>query len=420
MKKSTILLVIIVFTIMVTTRALAQTCGNNQPLDCSVPWYVMLPLPHQALAKAWFHSACVKHDYCYRHGNCSYAQSRLDCDRSFLNDMTDICLENNILNRIVVPHTLGTSRQVCLEIAAEVYAGVRAGGASSFKTGASCTVCDYRGSTHWVAFPEDTNSYVLSYSSTRGHETIYSVSNEGDLRSVGLLQPGGNWDIIVPYQASSGSYLLWYDQATGKGQIHKVTAGGDPSTIAYRTTPGGGWDKIISYDVAGNSYLLWYDRNQGNGMIHRIQPDGSYMRVHTISPGGNWDLVLTYNFGLQPFVLFYSRSAGTVRIHPIAANGGLGSFVSGNPGGGWDQIVPYTIQGRTYLLWYASNTGQVKIHLVASNGGYGTPVHVTQPGGGWRIFAYTMGSQPFLGFSGVNNGKLDLYKVSGNGGYAPF
>ena len=50
-------------------------CGSSEPLGCSVPTAVLVVSKDYEAQADKFHSACVTHDLCYRHGEATYGMT---------------------------------------------------------------------------------------------------------------------------------------------------------------------------------------------------------------------------------------------------------------------------------------------------------------------------------------------------------
>jgi hypothetical protein len=103
---------------------LTGKCGLGEPVNCSCPQLANFVAPHANLSNVLFTPACVRHDYCYRHGNLTYNKSKKECDNDFLADMQTICLKPT--NIVVLPG-------VCQTWATEYFAAVVAAGGSSYR-----------------------------------------------------------------------------------------------------------------------------------------------------------------------------------------------------------------------------------------------------------------------------------------------
>lgn len=113
-------------------------CGAGEVLECSNPWsinYSIVPF-----AKQIFEGACIRHDYCYRHGFLTYGKSRKDCDDEFLAKMRQTCGSYDALKVIVEIATVGARRAACEYEAWAMYQGVRNYGGRSFRkqNGSTC------------------------------------------------------------------------------------------------------------------------------------------------------------------------------------------------------------------------------------------------------------------------------------------
>jgi len=124
-------------------------CGAGESVGCSVPWYVNVVDPTTLLfAQKVFNSACIFHDYCYRHGQATYGRAKSDCDVKFLDKMRAICSAPNLGN-IAGAFLSGLgSVAACLAYAQTFYEGVAHApqAAASFRTQATdpkSTFCRY-------------------------------------------------------------------------------------------------------------------------------------------------------------------------------------------------------------------------------------------------------------------------------------
>lgn len=103
-------------------------CGAGEALECSIPWMVQFFNPELSVATKLFEKACIRHDYCYRHGYRTYQKSQKDCDDDLLQDMRNKCDFS-----VAAAASLGLTAVACDAIALEVYGGVRAAGESAFR-----------------------------------------------------------------------------------------------------------------------------------------------------------------------------------------------------------------------------------------------------------------------------------------------
>lgn len=116
----------------------AYPCGGEVPLGCSIPEVVLvLSEPYGEQAKK-FHSACVTHDFCYRHGSATYGATHAECDLIFYADMKKACGSMGVAN-ILGAEEFGK----CQLAAMSTYEAVRRYGEKYFQTTTS-TYCDYR------------------------------------------------------------------------------------------------------------------------------------------------------------------------------------------------------------------------------------------------------------------------------------
>ncbi len=66
-------------------------CGNGQRLECSIPWFGEFVDQSLTSASKMFEPACIFHDYCYRHGPCTFGETKQSCDDQFLRHMEYLC-----------------------------------------------------------------------------------------------------------------------------------------------------------------------------------------------------------------------------------------------------------------------------------------------------------------------------------------
>lgn len=113
-------------------------CGANEPVGCSIPEVVLLLSDEYSEQAAKFHPACVKHDFCYRHGYATYGDTRELCDEQFLEDMKKACGGASVLNLL---NAKGYG--ICSVAAGQTYEAVRRKGEPHFRTRTS-TYCEFR------------------------------------------------------------------------------------------------------------------------------------------------------------------------------------------------------------------------------------------------------------------------------------
>ncbi len=101
--------------------------GQAAGLDCSLPWGISpVAFPRRGGAAniaLQMRQACVNHDYCYRHGNATYALSQAECDFMLQEQAFRLCSQINAMKGI----------PTCETEARKVTLGVRVGGAGSFR-----------------------------------------------------------------------------------------------------------------------------------------------------------------------------------------------------------------------------------------------------------------------------------------------
>jgi len=113
-------------------------CGANEPVGCSIPEVVLLLSDEYSEQAGKFHPACVTHDYCYRHGRATYADTREKCDTEFLEDMKEACGGTSMLNLIDAKDF-----SICRLAADQTYRAVRRNGEPHFRTTTS-SYCEFR------------------------------------------------------------------------------------------------------------------------------------------------------------------------------------------------------------------------------------------------------------------------------------
>ncbi len=113
-------------------------CGGTKPVGCSVPEVVLVLSEEYAEQADKFHSACVTHDFCYRHGFASYGANREECDTVFYEDMKQQCGGPGMLDALDV-----SNYGFCQLAAKQTYSAVRKYGEDAYLTTTS-TYCDYR------------------------------------------------------------------------------------------------------------------------------------------------------------------------------------------------------------------------------------------------------------------------------------
>ncbi len=113
-------------------------CGGGKPVGCSIPEVVLVLSEEYADQASKFHSACVTHDFCYRHGLATYGTAREECDSVFYEDMKKECGGTKGLDVLDVPNYA-----ICQVAARQSYEAVRRYGEKAYQT-TNSTYCDYR------------------------------------------------------------------------------------------------------------------------------------------------------------------------------------------------------------------------------------------------------------------------------------
>ena len=113
-------------------------CGGNEPLGCSIPEVVLLLSDEYKSQASKFHPACVRHDFCYRHGYLTYDETRESCDTQFHEDMRETCGGFRGLNLLDLENY-----SYCKVAADQTYNAVRLKGEPHFRT-TNGSYCDYK------------------------------------------------------------------------------------------------------------------------------------------------------------------------------------------------------------------------------------------------------------------------------------
>ena len=113
-------------------------CGAGVPVGCSIPQVVRVLSDDYNQQADKFHSACVVHDFCYRHGLATYGVNREQCDANFYENMKKECAGKGGLGIFDIKQL-----SICKISAKQTFDAVRRHGEPHFRTGTS-TVCEYR------------------------------------------------------------------------------------------------------------------------------------------------------------------------------------------------------------------------------------------------------------------------------------
>jgi hypothetical protein len=119
-------------------------CGAGEPVGCSIPEVITAVSSYHEVYKDYFHSACVEHDYCYRHGLATYGLNQGYCDNRFYSDMMELCgsAGGGILG---ITDLDGLAEKAKCRLAADqFYAAVHAHGYKAFRT-TNSTYCEFDG-----------------------------------------------------------------------------------------------------------------------------------------------------------------------------------------------------------------------------------------------------------------------------------
>ena len=113
-------------------------CGGGLPTGCSIPAVALLLSSDYETQSEKFRTACVTHDFCYRHGVATYNVTREECDSDFYDDMKEAC---GGLGGLGVLDIADFSK--CQVAAKQTFAAVRRHGQQHFQTTTS-QYCKYR------------------------------------------------------------------------------------------------------------------------------------------------------------------------------------------------------------------------------------------------------------------------------------
>ena len=113
-------------------------CGSSEPLGCSIPTAVLVVSKDYEAQADKFHSACVTHDLCYRHGEATYGMTRKQCDVEFYDNMKAACSGFKGLG-VLDPEEFAK----CQFAAKQTYEAVRTHGQNHYHS-ATSTYCAYR------------------------------------------------------------------------------------------------------------------------------------------------------------------------------------------------------------------------------------------------------------------------------------
>jgi hypothetical protein len=116
----------------------AHPCGGGIPVGCSIPEVVLILSEDYEQQAEKFHPACVKHDFCYRHGFATYGATREECDTVIYEDMKKACGGMGGLGVLDVKEF-----GICQFAANQTFEAVRRHGEKHFRTTTS-TYCEYR------------------------------------------------------------------------------------------------------------------------------------------------------------------------------------------------------------------------------------------------------------------------------------
>lgn len=121
--------------------------GKGEGLGCSIPPLLERLMFSRGATEAplslQFRQACVRHDYCYRHGWATYGYKQADCDFALQQDAYRICriaYGEQSANKV---KTNFVSDNECLSRARRVLLGVRIGGSEHFQSGAESSYFEY-------------------------------------------------------------------------------------------------------------------------------------------------------------------------------------------------------------------------------------------------------------------------------------
>jgi hypothetical protein len=159
--------------------------GKGEGLGCSIPslleWMMFSKTPKEAPLSLQLRQACVRHDYCYRHGWATYGYQQVNCDFALQQDAYRIC--RLIYNdQTTSKDSTDNSHEECLSRARRVLLGVRIGGAEPFQEGAKSSYFEYDSMpsvaedyvvTRWVEDPAFSKKSCITENCLNGSFVVF-------------------------------------------------------------------------------------------------------------------------------------------------------------------------------------------------------------------------------------------------------
>lgn len=385
----------------------AQQCLQEEPLACSTPWMLdALTVGVNSYYRDKFAKACVRHDYCYRHGNATYNYSRGYCDDSFYRAMKDTC--DNIDWVSVL--SLGVSNGGCYAAAKAYHTGVQVAGASHYH-GKNAPQCRF-----------DAKHETAHLHKIRADGTIGERVNE-------YMWTDG-WTTVESYTVGATPYVLLMKTHNGKVHIHKPRAESgllgeriadynwdlDSNVIVAQIESF--WTNAQAYTVGGKPYLFVLKPSNGHARIYNIQSDGKVgSRKQTYDWSSGWTDARVYSVGAEHFLFALKSGTGKAHVSQIKADGTVGSRVTAYDwSDDWSNVEFYKVGGRTYALFLKSKNGKVHLYEVAPTGALGKRIAGYDWSDGWTMAKfYQAGGKTFLFTLKAGNGSAHVSEMNSDG-----
>jgi phospholipase A2-like protein len=385
-----------------------EHCVESEPVDCSFPWQGQLAtLGTSAYYNEKFGKACLRHDYCYRHGQKTYGYSKDYCDDSFYKATKDTCEGVSVGTFL----SLGTSKGACYTAAEAYYQAVRKFGASSYKTGSASTYCRFDSKY------ENAHLHKVNADGTIGERLNEYIWSDG-------------WTTVESYNVGTAAYVFLMKTHNGKVHIHKPSAttgllGGpiasydwDLNNNILLSMVSSSWTNAQAYQVGGKPYLFVLKPANGHARVYAIKADGTVGdRMATYDLTDGWTDVKVFTAGTAPYIFTLKTSTGVAHINRIMANGTVGPSVQKYDwSDGWTNVEFYRIRGKTYAFFLKSGNGKVHLYEVAPNGTLGTRIAGYDWSDDWTTAKfYEVGGKTYLFTLKAKNGTAHVSQMTDDG-----
>lgn len=404
----------------ITSRAVqSANCDFTEAVDCSDPWLLRIPFPHQNYYREKFAPACVRHDLCYRYGYATYGFSRTQCDDTMYQHMQKVCSETSTVANVV---TAGGAEAACEAAALSFYRGVQNFSDPYYKRETS-RFCPYGGS--------DENAHVTLINPDG---TIGQVV-ERDMWSSG-------WSVIQPYTVNSKPYILTLKNISGKAHIvsPRLLEPPDPlshvlgSAIAtynwsgsditwavvnsdYQRFLKGGWSTAEFYTINGKTFLFTLKYENGAAHVNQMDPDGKLgLRIKEYNWSAGWTHVRPFTTSAGNYLFFLKSESGLVHISKLNLDGTVGGQVAKYDwGSGWVPEI-WNTGTNVYLFTFKPTTGQAHVSKINPDGTVGQNLFKYDWSSGWTTARfYTVGGVTYLLMLKESNGMASVSRMNHNG-----